>query len=245
MPGVSRSFSGPVRISDLLAIEEAKGTIPTTDELIEISLNWVTPFSLITRPQLLSFIAKELTPALQKAGRSQLFIKYIKDLLEELPEKVYKPISDIATLGSFPKKFAKFFGSQDVERYSRVLRGSKGTAYYPVGQISPFLIGLNPELMDVMTPLHEMFHYWAAPERFSPEIRKLIWRSYRDIPVSQRLYHEGITGATLSSPDEYAAEFIPRFIFSSPVEQGFWARQIGELPPFLRYWIQDIINEVF
>jgi len=248
MPGISRSFTGPVRISDLLALEEAQGTIPTTDELIDIALNWITPFSLITRPQLLSFMSKELIPALQKASRPSYFIDHVKAILEELPEKVYEPVSEIATLASFPEKYSKLFGKnlEDIEWILRHLRKVRGSAIRPLGEVSPFLVALNPELMRATTPVHEMLHYWTALERFPLGIRNLLLQTHMDIPPVQRSFHEALTSTALTSPSEYGAEFVTRFLTAStPKEEAFWARQIEELPPVYRDWIKEIINRIF
>ncbi|RLB06400.1 MAG: hypothetical protein DRG83_00020 [Deltaproteobacteria bacterium] len=248
MPGVSRSFAGPVRLSDLLALEEIRGTIPTTDELIDIALNWVTPFSLITRPQLLSFMSKELIPALQKASRPPYFIDRVKAILEELPEKIYEPVSEIATPASFPEKYSKLFGRnlEDIEWNLRHLRKVRGSAIRPLGKVSPFLIALNPELMRSTTPVHEMLHYWAALEHLPLGVQNLLLETHMDIPASQLALHEALTSTALSSPSEYGAEFITRFLTAStPREEAFWARQIEELPPVYRDWIKEIINRIF
>ncbi|RLI83621.1 hypothetical protein DRP04_00920 [Archaeoglobales archaeon] len=245
MPGVSRSFAGPVRLSDLLAMEEARGTIPTTDELIDIALNWVTPFSLITRPQLLSFTAKELIPALQKAGRPSYFIDRVKAILEELPERIYEPVSEMTTPASFPEKYSKLFGRNlgDIEWYLRHLRKVRGSSIRPLGKVSPFLIALNPELMRTTTPVHEMMHYWTALEHLPLGVQTLLLETHMDIPITQRALHEVLTSTALSSPSEYGAEYAARYLTASPPEvREFWMRRIEELPPAYSNWIKDILR---
>jgi len=243
--GVTRSFAGPLRISDLLAIEAAEGRIPSTEELIDIAIGWSQPM-LLTRPELFSFFERSLAPALERAGRGQAFIEVVKQVLERLPEKLYRPVTDIALPLSFRSKVSSYF---DVPRdYAKealkdLLRWRGIALRESTGQ--PFLVGLNPKLMTPVTPVHEMMHYYATPEAIPLGVRQALENAYRKLTYNQLRLLERETGMSLHDPYELMAELAGQVLAApSALEKWRWLKYIKYLPSEYQNWLRDILTEL-
>ena len=244
--GVERSFAGPLRVSDLLAMEMAEGNVPTTEELIDVALGWTGAGpAAITRPELFSFFERSLAPALERAGRGQRFIEAVKWVLEKLPERLYRPVTDIALPSNFKTKFLSYFNAPTdlAEAYLRWLCAPtrRGASFRsPVGN-QPYLIALNPDRMRSMTPVHEMMHYYAAPEIFPTNVRKVLEETYKDLTLGQLLQLEGITGVDLSTPYEIVAELGANYLVGP---KSVWLGAIKELPTPYQSWLRSILTRL-
>ena len=101
--GVTRSFAGPLRISDLLAIEAAEGRVPSTKELIDIAINWSSPM-LLTKPEYLSFLEKVGETLWTKGNWSPASIRdWLSIWRTFVPQKLYKPVAAISFAEESPK----------------------------------------------------------------------------------------------------------------------------------------------
>ena len=163
MMGVTRSFAGPLRVSDLLAMEMAKGAVPSTPELIDMAIGWSQPM-LLTKPELLSFVSGELSPLVEKLQGSRLISRLLQGLAEKIPPALYQPIKGMATFANLMKSplpkgvkssaATAFFESPEIEGL-----------YLLSSRYEPYIV-YNPGNIRLQTFPHEMYHHWYSNPYF-------------------------------------------------------------------------------
>jgi len=248
--GVERSFAGPLRVSDLLAMEMAEGRVPTTEELIDVALGWTGAGpAAITRPELFSFFEKSLAPALERAGRGSTFIGFVRDILERVPEKLYRPVTDIALPSNIKTKLISQFRvpTRLAEEYYKWLiePERRGLAFKHPSAKQPFIIALNPKTMRATTPVHEMMHYYSYPEIFSDTVREVIEEAYKSqISPVLKPGLEYLTSTALHKPSEIIAELGAQYLVAPLHAKPYWAGVIGKLPIPYQIWLRSILTRL-
>jgi len=159
---------------------------------------------------------------------------------------LYRPVTDIALPSNFKTKFLSYFNVSPAlaEAYLKWLRLPTRRAVSfrsPVGN-QPYLIALNPDRMRSMTPVHEMMHYYAAPEIFPASVRKALEEIYyKNLDLGRVFELEGITGVNLSTPYEIVAELGANYLVGP---KSVWLGAIKELPTPYQSWLRSILTRL-